>query len=142
MNQLLLGDDLIIFGDGEQRRAFTYGGDIIPAIAESVNIPETANQVFNIGAETHISVNELALLVSSVMGLPAVVRHVEARKEVKVAYSNHSKIKKIFPDILETPLPDGLQKMATWVKHVGARRSRDFENIEIPKNLPPVWLER
>jgi hypothetical protein len=30
--------------------------------------------------------------------------------------------------------------MAKWVKEVGVRRSKDFKNIEIEKNLPKSWL--
>jgi hypothetical protein len=31
--------------------------------------------------------------------------------------------------------------MADWAKAVGARKSSNFENIEILEKLPPFWLE-
>jgi hypothetical protein len=31
--------------------------------------------------------------------------------------------------------------MAKWAKAYGARKSKKFENIEIRKNVPPVWLK-
>src|ERR1043165_3010812 len=53
MNQLMQGRQLSVFGDGLQQRAFSYIGDIAPAIANSVNIREAMNEVFNIGADQH-----------------------------------------------------------------------------------------
>ncbi len=139
MNRLLQGEDLVIFGDGEQRRAFTYVGDIIPALAQSVQTPAAWNQIFNVGADTHYSVNELAALVCNAMGASARVRHVAARNEVKLAYADHSKLHRLFPDLSSTPLETGIAEMAAWAKRAGARQSQDFYAIEIEKNMPPFW---
>ena len=140
MNQIMLGEKLNIFGDGEQRRAFTCIKDIIPCIARSVTTGAAQNQTFNIGADTHCSVNELAEMVIDVMGQPAEIRHSGSRNEVKIAYSDHSKLHSVFPGIEETPLREGLEIMAQWAKTAGARKSKEFENIEIMKNLPSAWV--
>lgn len=139
MNQVMRGEELTVFGDGEQRRAFTYVRDIVPGIARSVTIPSARNRVFNVGSDAHHSVNELAALVGRAMGLPARVRHLEARKEVKVAYADHSRFKEVFKDLDQTPLEEGVRRMAEWAKTAGIRSSSDFSAIEIPKNLPPSW---
>ena len=34
-------------------------------------------------------------------------------------------------------LEEGIRRMAKWVQQHGARESSVFDNIEIPKNLPP-----
>jgi UDP-glucose 4-epimerase len=141
MNNLLAGRPLPIFGDGEQRRAFTYVGDIIPGMANAVRIPEARNKVFNIGSDAHYSVNELAEIVMEAMGIEGEVRHVEARKEVKVAYSDHTQYRRVLGPPSETPLADGVRRMAAWVRSAGVRKSKPFERIEIPKNLPPIWVE-
>jgi hypothetical protein len=36
-------------------------------------------------------------------------------------------------------LEDGLARMTRWARQHGARRSRAFDDIEIARNLPPVW---
>src|SRR5712692_4831885 len=66
MNQLLKGEPMTIFGDGEQERAFTHINDVAPVIAESINFPEARNQIFNVGADVPFSVNSLAETVSAV----------------------------------------------------------------------------
>jgi UDP-glucose 4-epimerase len=77
------------------------------------------------------------------MNLEQPLRHLEARNEVMHAYSDHSKIKKVF-GINEgnyTSLSNGISKMANWAKKVGVKKSAKFEGIEIMENLPKVWLE-
>lgn len=141
MNRILRGEDLVIFGDGEQRRAFTYVKDIVPSIARSVCVEQAYGRILNVGADQHYSVNELAGLVANVMSVPARVRHVEERREVKFAYSDHSQFDTLFPNTPHTPLIDGLRQMADWARREGSRKSRDFDEIEIWKNLPPAWQD-
>ncbi|MCB0114720.1 MAG: NAD-dependent epimerase/dehydratase family protein, partial [Caldilineaceae bacterium] len=142
MNRLLQGLDMPVFGDGGQTRAFTYVGDIAPLIAKSVTVPEAYNEAFNVGADTVTTVKELAYLVAEVMGMDPNLSYHEARKEVQHAYSDHSKVRRIFGDVRETPLKQGLQCMADWVKTVGSRQSQDFGNIEIAQNLPSRWVSK
>lgn len=143
MNQLLSGKPLTVFGDGTQTRAFTYIADVAPYIAKSVHIPEAYNQVFNIGGDTPYTINELAEAVMRAMGLRQPIRYLPPRNEVMHAYADHSKAYRIFgitPESL-TPLEVGLERMAQWVKKVGARKTPAFQNIEIYERLPSVWLE-
>lgn len=140
MNKIMQGEDLVIFGDGEQVRAFTYVQDIIPGIAKSALLPAAQNRVFNVGTDDHHTVNALAKMVLKTMDGKVDIKHVEARNEVKVAYSDHQNFNKVFPDIEYTSLGDGVRIMVEWAKSAGYRKSKDFGNIEVLKNLPPSWL--
>ncbi|MBU0489558.1 MAG: NAD-dependent epimerase/dehydratase family protein [Bacteroidetes bacterium] len=141
MNQLMEGNKLSVFGDGEQTRAFSYIGDVAPYIAKSVDIPDAYNEVFNIGADQEFTVKKLASEVMKVMAMENELLFLEPRNEVKHAYSDHSKAKKVFKIDHFTPLDEGLAKMANWAKQVGARKTKPFANIEILKNLPEFWLK-
>ncbi len=142
MNQILRGEPLSVFGDGEQQRAFSYVGDIVPAIARAPAVERARNRVFNIGAERPYTVNELADAVREVMGAPEhPVRHLEARNEVVVAYSDHSAAHDVFGAPGDTPLREGLERMAAWVREVGSRSTPVFGSIEVERNLPPSWAE-
>ncbi len=141
INQLMQGKSLTIFGDGEQSRAFSYVGDIAPIIANCINNKSAYNQIFNIGADRELTVNDLAIAIKKAMGANQSVRHVEARNEVKHAWSDHTKLRKVFGAILETPLQKGLEKMIQWAKSTGIKKGLKFKDIEITENLPPVWLE-
>jgi UDP-glucose 4-epimerase len=141
MNQLMLGQPMTVFGDGQQQRAFTYVGDIAPIMARSAMTPEAYGEVFNVGADKPYTVNELAALVQEAMGIRGQVRHLEARNEVVFAFSDHSKAERVFGTQRETTLAEGLARMAPWAKRTGARKSGRFGRIEIEKGLPPSWKE-
>lgn len=141
MNQILQGKPLTVFGDGEQTRAFSYIRDISPVIAHSPRTREAYNQVFNIGADDVFTVNALAEAVCREFDVQPSITHLTARKEVVHAYSDHSKVQRVFGKQSITPLSEGIHTMAEWVKTVGARTSKRFDNVEVMKNLPPSWHE-
>lgn len=139
MNQIMQGKPMTIFGDGNQKRAFSYIGDITPVIAGSIEIPEAYNQVFNIGADVPYTVNHLAHEVARAFGVAPKMQHLDPRNEVYEAFSKHSKARTLFKADATVSLTAGIKRMAAWAKEHGARRSKDFENIEVPKNMPPAW---
>ncbi len=140
MNQILQNKPMTVFGDGSQTRAFSYIGDLAPIMAESIDIPDAYNQVFNIGADQPYSVNELAEAVARAMGVEPEVVHLPARNEVVNAYSSHEKVQRVFGQRKLYSLEEGLGRMAAWVKQHGARSSKEFEHIEVMKNFPKAWL--
>ena len=141
MNQILQGRPMTIFGDGTQTRAFSYIDDVAPVIAESIDVPGAWNQVFNVGADHPYALNDLAREVARAMGVEPRVEHLPARQEVVHAHSSHDKVRRVFGDRPHTPLPDGLARMAQWVREHGARETPRFGAIEVTKNLPASWRE-
>jgi UDP-glucose 4-epimerase len=141
MNQLMKGEPMTIYGDGEQQRAFTHVSDVVPIIAESVTNKHAANQVFNVGSHEVTSVNYLSKIIADRMGYFHSVTHLPPRDEAKVAFSDHSKVDAIFGGRYKMPLNEGIASMAQWVKQHGSRESKEFANIEISKNLPPSWMK-
>ena len=141
MNQILQGLPCPLFGDGAQTRAFTHIADVAPIVAESVNYPLAYSQIFNVGADTPYSVNELAREVQIAMGKDTGILYLPARNEVLQAFSDHSKAREVFGTGPSVTLAEGLQRMADWVKQVGARRGRAFDKVEVERELPPSWRE-
>jgi UDP-glucose 4-epimerase len=141
MNQLLRGEPMTIFGDGTQTRAFTYINDVAPVVAASVDYPAARSQVFNVGADVPYTVKQLAEVTATAMGKKCKTVHLEARKEVKDTFSDHSKAEAVFGKQAKTSLEAGVSAMARWVERHGARESSVFEEIELTKNLPPSWAK-
>lgn len=141
MNQAMQDRPMTIFGDGDQKRAFSYITDVAPIIARSVENRDAYNQIFNVGADTPYTITELAETVALAMGVKPQIKNLPARNEVKYAYSSHAKVQKFFgvPELVS--LEEGVKRMAVWVKEHGARKSQKFENIEVTKNFPVAWLE-
>jgi UDP-glucose 4-epimerase len=139
MNQIMQDQPLTVFGDGTQTRAFSYVKEISGIIASSANKPEVYGQVFNVGADTPYSVNDLLREVGAVFGVEPKVNYLEARNEVMHAYSTHEKVQKFFPDSPKYSLREGLEMMANWAKNHGPKKPSEFGEIEVLKNLPPSW---
>jgi UDP-glucose 4-epimerase len=140
MNQIMQGKPMMVFGDGTQQRAFSYVGDIAPLMAESPWTPAAQDEIFNVGADAPCTVNDLAREVAAAMGVPGhPVEHLPPRNEVQIAFSEHSKARSVFGARPETPLPEGLARMARWARAAGIRQGRPFDAVEVTRNLPPSW---
>lgn len=140
MNEILQNKPLTVFGDGEQTRAFSYIADVAPVIADSIDVVEAYNEIFNIGADIPYSINQLLAEVERAMGTDAEVRYLEPRNEVVHAYASHRKVEQVFRKKAQWTLEEGLRNMARWVKHDGAKSTKHFADIEITEKLPPSWL--
>jgi UDP-glucose 4-epimerase len=140
MSALLRGEPMPIFGDGRQTRAFSHIDDVSLVIARSPLVAGTANETFNVGADTPVTILELAEIVAQALELPCEVRHLPPRNEVVHAFSDHSKAHSVFGRQEPISLETGLRRMAAWVRSEGLRPAIDFRGqIEVARNLPPSW---
>jgi len=140
MTQALQGKPMTIFGDGTQTRAFTYVDDVAPIIARAPSNEKTYNQVFNIGADTPYSISELAKEVARALSVELRIEHLPPRNEVQHAFSSHDKIRAVFDLPEPVSLREGLRRMTAWVRAIGQLSPTESPEIEIHKNLHPVWL--
>jgi UDP-glucose 4-epimerase len=139
MSQLLRGEPMTIFGDGQQTRAFSYIDDVAPIIAKSPKVKEARNRVFNVGAEKPYTVHTLAEYVAKAMGKPCEIKHLDARNEVVDAFSDHSLVKQVFGEKHPVDLEEGLKRMTAWVLSTPKLPQGKFPAVEVPKGLPPSW---
>jgi UDP-glucose 4-epimerase len=139
MNQIMRGEPLTVFGDGEQQRAFSHIDDVAPPMVEAALTPSCWNEVYNIGADTPYSVNQLVRIIGDAFGVVPEVNYQPAREEVKVAYSSHDKIHRAVPCRPPVSLEDGIRRMADWAKIHGPRKGEVFSKVEVRDRLPPLW---
>jgi len=139
INNMMQGKPMTIFGDGKQKRAFSYIQDVAPYIAEAIDTPKAKNETFNVGADTSHTVLDIASLVAKGLDKEPKITYLPARKEVVDAFSDHRKLKQVFSTTPEVSLEIGLQKMIEWCVAVGPRVTKKFTGIEVDKNMPPSW---
>jgi UDP-glucose 4-epimerase len=92
LRQKNAGEPMTIVGDGEQRRDFTYVGDVAMAnyLAATCESSECLGQLFNIGTGTNYSVLELAQMIGGDY------IHIDARPaEARISLANNNKAKNI-----------------------------------------------
>lgn len=68
VGQALSGQPITVFGDGEQRRSFTYVGDVVSGLLKLATSEGATGEVFNIGNHEEISMMALAHKVKAMTG--------------------------------------------------------------------------
>lgn len=142
MNQVMTDKPMTIFGDGLQTRAFSHIDDVAPIIARSPLVREAYQQVFNVGADKPYAVLELAREVGKALGVEPRIEHLPSRKEVVHAFASHEKVRRFFNPPTAVSLADGIQRMAEWAQECGPMQPVEFDEIEVPINLPPSWIKK
>jgi UDP-glucose 4-epimerase len=67
---------LDVYGDGKQTRCFCHVLDVIEALTALMANPKSAGQVFNLGSDQEISIEELAKKVIAITGSKSTIRHI------------------------------------------------------------------
>ena len=102
---------MTIRGDGEQRRDFTYVGDVVDANVRCIDYPlELNGDVFNIGNSDNKSVTQIA----DIMGGSRT--HIEPVIEPRVTLADNSKVKRV---LSWKPTEDLEKWISKWVKSLG-----------------------
>ena len=76
VSQSMCGNDVTVFGTGKQTRCFCYVGDAVKAIMGLIQRPEAVGEIYNIGSDQEISIEELAHRVIGRLRSRSGVRHV------------------------------------------------------------------
>lgn len=143
MNCVMRGEPMPVYGDGLQTRAFSHIADVAPIIARSPLVEDARNDVFNIGADEPHSILELVQTIANAFGAPADVAHLDARNEVVHAFSDQSKLRRVFGSNETISLEEGIRRMADWAREHGPQIPLDFPGeIEVAIKLPPSWRDR
>ena len=124
---LIDGEPLEIFGDGSQRRDFTYIDDAVRAFLLAAAREEAAGEVFNLGGEGVVSLRELAELLVDVNGGGEyrLVPFPPDRKTIDIGdyFADFGKARDRLGWAPEVPLADGLARtLAFYREHAGSYR--------------------
>ncbi len=75
VTQALAGQPITVYGDGTQSRCFTWVGDVINALISLLELPGAEGNIFNVGSDEEISINDLARIVKEVTGSSSPIRY-------------------------------------------------------------------
>ena len=110
MDRLRAGQNVRIFGDGEQERDFVYVGDVVDAILASIG---RDGGVFNVGTGEPTSVNALFDGVRRAAGVDAEAEYADARPgDLLRSVLDVSRAERELGWRPRTPLDEGLRR--TW----------------------------
>ena len=138
MYQYLNDQDLTIFGDGEQKRAFSYIDNCLePLWKASVN-DNASKQIINVGGIKEYSINEASDILIKVMGGGKKV-YLEPRHEVKYAYPTYQKSIDVLDYAEDIELEEGLKYMWEWAKNQPKRERFVWPTYELDKGIYNFW---
>src|SRR5258706_3225242 len=72
----LKNEPLKVYGDGSQTRCFCHVSDVVDALVKLTASAAHAGQVFNLGSDEEISINELARRVIALAGSKSEITHI------------------------------------------------------------------
>ncbi|MFX1375584.1 MAG: GDP-mannose 4,6-dehydratase [Promethearchaeota archaeon] len=114
-NLVLQNKELIIYGDGEQLRDFTYVSDIINGLILASEKRESSGQVFNLGKSNPISINQLVEQIYDLANKPKNLKHSEKQKgDMEITYADISKATKVLNYHPQITIDEGLRKTYEW----------------------------
>jgi UDP-glucose 4-epimerase len=143
INRIMRGKPPIIYGDGQQTRAFSYIDDVTPAIANAGLNRKAKAQIINVGGDQPTTIAKACSIVLDAMGSEFKPQYEKARPgEVKHAHCTVQKSIDLLGYETRHSLKDGLTKMVEWGRKVGPQQPTYTLPLEITKGAPRVWVER
>jgi UDP-glucose 4-epimerase len=138
MHQHLNDLPLSIFGDGSQKRAFSFIDDILEPLWRAATLKSAAKQIINLGSAIEYSILEANEILKEVMG-GGDTAFLEQRHEVSNAHPTWTKSMEILGFKDKTDLRTGLSIMWEWAKKQPNRNRFVWSEYELEKGIYDFW---
>ena len=145
INRMLQGKAPIIYGDGEQKRCFSYIDDCLSCLLPMLDQENLNKQIINIGPdEEFVSINKVAEICSNITRTNLQPIYKPGRpREVKHATCSADIARKLLKYKTTTSLEEGIKKTYEYIKKRGVKPFDYNIDIEIKNELTPkTWTEK
>jgi UDP-glucose 4-epimerase len=145
INRMLQGKPPYIYGDGSQKRCFSFVHDVVPCLARLAFDPDVDGEIFNVGPdEEFVTILDLAQTLARLLAFDQSPIFVAARpQEVHLASCSADKARARLGYKTHYTLEQGLSEM---IDHVRARGVRPFDYhlpLEIEnEQTPETWSRK
>ena len=111
------GESLIVYGDGEQKRDFTFVDDVVQVLSRSIREKHDADYPVNLAFGNPVTLNEILEVFKTYFG-EVKVEYMGVRKgDIRDSESNPKALRELHNDqISKTPLENGLVTTFEWFK--------------------------
>jgi UDP-glucose 4-epimerase len=141
---MLQGKQPIIYGDGEQKRCFTFIQDDIRPLKKLAHDDDVVGEVINVGPDDEfITINRLAEVIADILDFDLDPIYVRDRpQEVKLANCSADKARRLLDYEPQYTLRDGLEEMVEWIQSEGPKEFEYHLDLEIvTEKTPKTWKE-
>lgn len=144
INLMLQGRQPVIYGNGDQKRCFSFVQDDIYILKKVLTAPVN-REIINVGPdEEFVTINELAKIIGELIKFKVEPVYVDPRpQEVFLANCSANKARKLFAYKTKYTLRQGLQEMIEYIKKRGTRPFLYHLDLEIiNEKTPKTWTDR
>ena len=145
INRMLQKKAPIIYGDGEQKRCFSYIDDCLTCLIPMLDQKNLNKQIINIGPdEEFVTINKVSEICSNITGSNLKPIYKKDRpQEVKNATCSANKARKLLNYKTNTDLYNGILQTFNYIKKRGSKPFNYHINLEIINDLTPkTWLDK
>ncbi len=122
VRQILAGEPIVLYGDGQSARDYTYIEDILAGVVRAAETRPTGYRVYNLGNNTPIRLLDLVGAIERAVGRKALIRHAPARPgDVRITWADVTRARRDLGYDPKTSLDEGLARYVAWW-HDSARR--------------------
>jgi UDP-glucose 4-epimerase len=121
LRRALAGEPVLLHGDGQQTRCFTYVSDTVRGTVLAAAVPQAQGQVFNIGSATETSIGDLAGMIVAAVGSRSPIQRISYERVYGARFED---IPRRVPDVSQArqvlgwepqvALEDGLKRTIAW----------------------------
>ena len=145
INRNLQNKPAVIYGDGKQKRCFSYIDDAVYCLEKMALDKNINKEIINIGPdEEDVTISELAEMVANEIGFNGKPSHLSDRpKEVRFATCSANKSRKLLNYKTKTSLKEAIKKTTEFIKKSGTRPFKYYLPIEIINDkTPEAWVKK
>lgn len=145
INLMLQGRQPIIYGDGNQKRCFSFVQDDIECLKKLAFEKNVGGEIINIGPdEEFVTINELAKIIAGLLDFRLLPIYLPDRpQEVKLATCSADKARRLLGYKTKYTLNQGLKEMIDHIRLRGPKKFRYHLDLEIISDKTPrSWKEK
>ena len=145
INLILQGRQPIIYGDGEQKRCFSFINDDIDCLEKIAFQENVSGEVVNIGPdEEFVTINELSQTIAKLLNFKLKPIYLPDRPmEVKLATCSANKARKLLGYKTQYTLERGLQEMINYIIEKGPKPFKYHLDVELKNDkTPKSWTNK
>lgn len=129
VRQALAGEDVTVYGSGEQTRCFTHVADVSEALMKLIEHPNAVGDVYNVGSANEISMKQLAERIvkltgskSKIVKVPYSEAYEEGFEDMQRRVPDVSKLKRLFDYQVRHDLDQILNSVIEFQKASGTAK--------------------
>ena len=145
INMILQGRQPIIYGNGLQKRCFSFIQDDIDILQLLATSEKASREIINIGPDKEfVTIIELAEIIADLLDFGLDPVFMESRpQEVLLANCSADKARKLFDYDPNVSLREGLSAMIDYIRKRGIKHFKYHLDLEIVnEKTPATWKDR